>query len=106
MGSQLTAEPRETGRFDVTSDAVGRTPRVGQVRLRGLAAPVISGARGPEASARREAVFRFALAVADTAALMITLVVVAMLSGGRLDLLWGSVGAIPILWLAAKLLGL
>jgi exopolysaccharide biosynthesis polyprenyl glycosylphosphotransferase len=90
-----------------TADATWRPTRIGQViTLGGLPAPVISEVRGPEAGARREGTFRFALAVADTSALMATLVITAAISGGRVGLLWGSVGAIPIFWLAAKLLGL
>ena len=106
MGRQLTAEPPKTEAVSVAPEAVERTTRVGQIRLSDLTAPVLSDVRGPEVGARREAIFRFSLAAADTSAVMTTLIVVAVMSGGRIDLRWGSVGAIPILWLAAKLLGL
>ncbi|MDQ6778442.1 MAG: sugar transferase [Actinomycetota bacterium] len=111
MARQLSTKPRGRERVDLPAGAAGateRSARRGQIKiisLAGLTAPGLPEGRGAQASVRRDATFRFGLGVADSSALMVALVLTASVSRGA-HLQWYAVGAIPILWLAAKIIGL
>jgi exopolysaccharide biosynthesis polyprenyl glycosylphosphotransferase len=64
--------------------------------------------RGPAACLRRDSLFRRALLIADVVAIVSTLVLTVAVSSKRLPLhlTWESIASIPILLVAAKLLGL
>jgi len=68
--------------------------------------PGISEVRGPDASLRRDALFRRGLALADVAAVVGAFLLTLVLSPRALTLHWASVLEIPILLVAAKMTGL
>ena len=68
--------------------------------------PGISEVRGPDASLRRDALFRRGLALADVAAVIGAFLLTLVLSPRALTLHWASVLEIPILLVAAKMTGL
>src|ERR1700761_4738487 len=65
-------------------------------------------ARGPAACLRRDTLFRRSRLAADTIAILAALVLTVVLSSRRvpLHLTWESLAGVPLLLLAAKLLGL
>jgi exopolysaccharide biosynthesis polyprenyl glycosylphosphotransferase len=79
--------------------------RVQIISLAGLSASGPPERWGAHVTARRDAGFRFALGLADTSALMAALALTAAVSQGA-HLRWYALGAIPVLWLAAKVIGL
>jgi exopolysaccharide biosynthesis polyprenyl glycosylphosphotransferase len=101
-------ELRESDGLDAA--AITGTARVGHViRPRGPTTSEVPEFLGTLESARRDAVFRRALALSDAAALIAALVITAGVSSAiSLGIVprWYSLAAIPILWLAAKILGL
>jgi len=110
MARQVSA--RGSGRVDTSTGADSATtvtgrPARGQkiISLAGLAAPSLPEASRGQWSSRRDAGVRFALGVADTSSLAVALVLIAAISPTT-HLKWYAVGAIPILWLAAKIIGL
>jgi exopolysaccharide biosynthesis polyprenyl glycosylphosphotransferase len=108
MARQLDAELQKSERFDRA--ATVRRTRVGhRVRIRGLAAPTALPFRGALESRRRDAVFRRSLAISDALALLAAFALTAAVANAiatGIRLRWCSVAAIPLFWLAAKILGL
>ena len=68
--------------------------------------PAIAEVRGPDASLRRDALFRRGLALADVLAVAGAFLLTLVLSPRSLHLTWASVLEIPILLVAAKMTGL
>jgi exopolysaccharide biosynthesis polyprenyl glycosylphosphotransferase len=66
----------------------------------------ITESRGPAASLLRDSIFRRALIVADTLAILTAFVVTIALSSRSLQLTWASIAGLPILLVGAKLFGL
>jgi exopolysaccharide biosynthesis polyprenyl glycosylphosphotransferase len=108
MVRQLDAEFRESGRLDRA--AMPRRIRVGhRVRSLGPAPPAAPLFHGALESRRRDAVFRRSLAISDALALMAAFALTSAIANeiaAGVRPRWYSVGAIPIFWLAAKVLGL
>ena len=68
--------------------------------------PAIAEVRGPDASLRRDALFRRGLAIADVLAVAGAFLLTLVLSPRSLQLTWASALEIPILLVAAKMTGL
>src|ERR1700693_4816219 len=75
---------------------------------RSAAAEAAADARGPAVCLRRDALFRRALLAADATAILVALVLTVVFSARRvpLHLTWESLAGVPLLLVAAKLLGL
>ncbi len=75
---------------------------------RSAAAEAAADARGPAVCLRRDALFRRALLAADASAILAALVLTVVFSARRvpLHLTWESLAGVPLLLVAAKLLGL
>ncbi|HEV2974359.1 MAG TPA: sugar transferase [Solirubrobacteraceae bacterium] len=75
---------------------------------RSARAEAAADARGPAACLRRDALFRRALLAADATAILAALVLTVVFSARRvpLHLTWESLAGVPLLLVAAKLLGL
>ena len=67
---------------------------------------VVESSPRPEATMRREWLFRRALLVADVSAITLAFVLTVQLSSRSLQLTWLSIVGVPILLLGAKMLGL
>jgi len=72
----------------------------------GAVPPRIAETRRPEATMRREWLFRRALVAADVVAIVLAFVLTVELSSRSLQLTWMSVVGLPILLVGAKMLGL
>ncbi len=85
-----------------------RTLRVGALGRTRDAAAAAADVRGPSVCLRRDSAFRRALLGADTVAILAALVLTVVTSSRRvpLHLTWESLAGVPLLLVAAKLLGL
>ncbi len=79
---------------------------LGLASRRRVLVPGISEVRGPDASMRRDALFRRSLAVADIFAVVGAFLLILVVSPRSLDLHWAALAEIPILLIAAKMTGL
>jgi exopolysaccharide biosynthesis polyprenyl glycosylphosphotransferase len=66
----------------------------------------ITEARGPQASMRRDAIFRRMLLAADVVAIVGAFLLTIQFSSGSLQLTWVSILGLPVLLIGAKLFGL
>ncbi len=89
-----------------THGSVGTRGSVGLGIRRRPPASQIGATPHPDATIRREWLFRRALLVADVLAIVLAFVLTVELSSRSLQLTWMSVVALPILLVGAKMLGL
>ena len=103
-----TGNPTETSSVPWGAPALAAPSRsfLGLGARRRTLVPGIAEVRGPAASMRRDALFRRSLAVADIVALAGAFAITLTLSRRDLQLNWAVLAEIPILLVAAKLLGL
>src|SRR6202020_359254 len=100
-----TGSSREAG-FQWGGPLAGTTGLQGDALRRRASAGLL--ARGPAACLRRDSLFRRALLAADAVAILAALVLTVALSSRRVPwhLTWESLAGVPLLLVAAKLLGL
>jgi exopolysaccharide biosynthesis polyprenyl glycosylphosphotransferase len=79
---------------------------LGLAPRRRVLVPGIPEVRGPDASMRRDSLFRRGLALADVLALGCAFVLTLVLTPHEMRLGWGTIAEVPILLAAAKMTGL
>ncbi len=101
VGRRLETRTTTTGVPPVAS----RRARAGAIRRRVLTSQ-ITEARGPEASLRRDALYRRMLLLADVVAIVGAFALTVGTSTRALQLTWASLAGVPTLLIGAKLFGL
>lgn len=103
-----TGSPTEAGGPWAASPLAVQRGFLGLGSRRRLPAAGIAEVRGPDASMRRDSLFRRSLAIADVLAVVAAFLLALALSPATRDLqlTWATLGEIPILLVAAKMTGL
>lgn len=101
MDSKI-ADPAIAGHPGTRSNRSRLLGPMGTTRLRSS----IEEARGPDASLRRDSIFRRMLLLADSLAIVGAFLLTMALSSRSLQLTWASIAGLPILLIGAKVSGL